>query len=221
MLFKIDLTGNKYNRLTVISFGERRGSKNYWNCICQCGVKKLIESHALKSGHTQSCGCFAKENPNGLKHGLSGHKIYFVWNSMRERCCNANNAAYSNYGGRGIVVCDRWLDFELFKEDMLDSYQEGLTLERRDTNGNYEKCNCYWENRKRQARNKRNNRIVTFNGITASLAEVCERLNVDERLIRRRLRDGWGLDKAIKTPVMANRINFSKRKKVDFPRGTL
>jgi hypothetical protein len=210
--FKIDLTGKRYNRYIVKSFAGRVNNRSYWNCICDCGNEKMVESHALKIGHTKSCGCLPKEIPNGLKHGLSAHKIYAVWNSMRGRCNNPKNKAYKNYGARGISVCDRWLCFDLFIEDMLDTYRVGLTLERRDTNGDYEKTNCYWDGRKAQARNRRNNKIVTYRGLCASLAEVCEVFKVDERLIRRRIRDGWQLADAIETPVMYNRINIGKRK---------
>ena len=152
-----DLTSHKYGRWTVLSFAESRmmsGRKRVmWNCICECGVEDVIRGENLKSGATQSCGCLVMDTSK--KHGMFDTKIYKIWNSMIQRCTNANNKKYNIYGGRGITVCDRWLNsFESFYTDMGDK-PEGMSLDRRDNSKGYSKSNCRWANASEQAINSR------------------------------------------------------------------
>jgi hypothetical protein len=214
----IDITGKTFNKLTAVKYLGIINKRSYWECLCVCGSVKKIESDNLKSGKVKSCGCFRAKYiggnsvGNATTHGLSNHKMYPVWNAMRSRCLNPNNERYGDYGGRGISICDRWLKFENFYKDMGDSYIEGLTIERKNTNGNYEPSNCKWDTRKVQARNTRSNKVITYKGVTATVAEMCETLGIDLRIVYRRLYDGWSVLDAIESPCMLSKINYSKRK---------
>lgn len=121
-----------------------------------------------------------------FKHLVNG-SFYKVWSNMKTRCYNPKAVRYADWGGRGITVCDKWLKFEGFYEDMYSSYSSDLELERIDNNGNYELSNCRWATIKEQARNKRTNRFITLNGITKLLSEWCELSSVKSSTIRQRL----------------------------------
>jgi len=178
-----DLTGQKFGRLTVIERAENIPSgKTWWLCQCKCGNQTIVRSDSLKGGVTKSCGCLHKELSferckQRMKHGHSMvnivSKTYSIWRNIIQRCNNPNCRNYKNYGGRGIKVCDKWLKFEDFLQDMGEK-PEGLSLDRVDNNGNYCKGNCRWATWKEQQRNSRNNRLITINGETKCLAEWCE-----------------------------------------------
>jgi|ERR1700748_333927 len=158
--------GLKLGKLTVIERTMLRDSKGYvlWKTKCDCGSEQLMRSSAVNPNykrHNVSCGCQAyetnskKETTHGLSRG-AGNSIYIIWQGMKTRCLNKNCFAYKDYGGRGIKICNRWLEsFEAFYEDMKEGYKKGLTLERKDVNGNYEKSNCIWITRADQANNRR------------------------------------------------------------------
>jgi len=129
-------------------------------------------------------------------HGLSRTEEYNIWSSMKQRCFNKNRLNYKNYGGRGIIVCKRWLKFENFFVDM-GKRPKGKSVDRIDNNGNYEPNNCKWSTQKEQCRNTRNNVILTFCGVTKCVAEWSEFLGLDEKLIRSRLKNGWSIIQAL------------------------
>lgn len=165
----IDMTGNRYGRLVVL---ERNGSVNggqaKWLCQCDCGKQTTVRGQLLRNGHTQSCGCLASEKKaeriakRNRTHGGTYTRLYPIWHSMNQRCCEPTHKFYKDYGGRGITVCDEWRNsFEAFRDwAMANGYDETVqrgqcTLDRIDNDGNYEPSNCRWVSMKVQATNRR------------------------------------------------------------------
>lgn len=152
----VDLTGMKFGELTVLSKKEGFdpvGAK--WNCLCDCGNHTTVNSLKLRTGHTKSCGCLRTKTKSTLTHGLSNKsRTYRSWKEMRQRCTNKNSGKWKWYGGRGITFCDRWNSYELFLADMGER-PDGKTLDRIDSDGNYEPSNCRWASAKQQAESNR------------------------------------------------------------------
>lgn len=204
----IDLTGNKYGRLLVTSRAankiEHSGRKRtMWNCICDCGNTVIVDSDHLRSGHSKSCGCITK------KHGLFGKRIYKIWDGMKQRCLNQNNNAYINYGGRGITVCDEWKhNFQAFYDwSMEHGYNDELTLDRKDVNGNYCPENCRWANDITQHNNTRVNRFIEYNGETHTMAEWARIKGMKYVTLNTRINKyHWTIEKALTTPVEVHNI---------------
>lgn len=147
----IDLTGLKFGKLSIIDLiGKNKHGKYLYSCKCDCGKQKLILGESLVSGNTKSCGCFSKN----LKHGYSETPTYKSWTSMIQRCNNPNNDRYKDWGERGITVCERWLKFENFLEDMGER-PKNKTLDRTNNDLGYFKENCKWSTTKEQSNNKR------------------------------------------------------------------
>ena len=202
---KNDLVGKTFGRLTVIKEVERnnRGERCFL-CKCNCGNEKIIVGWRLttKNKPTQSCGCLHKEIvSNTFKtHGDSNERLYHIYKGMINRCLNENDKSYKYYGGRGIKLCDEWLnDYELFKKWSLDNgYNELLTIERVDINGNYEPRNCRWATRKEQANNTRKNHLLEYNGKLYTMSELSELCGINYSTLRKRINDmGWSVEKAV------------------------
>lgn len=191
-----DLTGQRFGRLVAIKLSEKRvGRKTFWDCLCDCGDKKTIRTDSLKDASVRSCGCLKKEQdkknlPNGqgvVTHGLSKERIYRTWKGMKRRCENEDDERYASYGGRGIKICDEWQDVITFNDwAQNNGYNENLTIDRIDVNGNYEPSNCRWATWSEQSKNKQNTIRVEYNGKTQSIDEWCEELNLNPNTIRNR-----------------------------------
>jgi len=159
-----DITNKTFNRLTVIKEVEPHitpcgTKKRIFLCKCSCGNEKRVERGLLINGFTKSCGCLSLENTikRSTTHGLKHHPLYSVWQNMKTRCYNPKTWNYKNYGGRGIKVCDEWRnDFKAFYDWAVnDGYSDGLSIDRRNNDGNYEPSNCKWSTAKEQANNRR------------------------------------------------------------------
>ena len=185
----IDMIGQRFGRLVVISRAENSsGGSAMWNCDCDCGETSIVIGGALRSGHTSSCGCLKNEKTTerNFKHGMVGTSTHRIWTGMKQRCTNPNDTTYRNYGGRGITVCERWDKFDNFYADM-GKRPKGMSIERKDNNGNYCPENCCWETRWNQARNRRSNRIIKYEGREQCMADWADEFGVDRGTLRQRL----------------------------------
>lgn len=183
------MIGQKFGKLLVISreanrIDSRGKKKSRWLCQCECGSAKIVLGSYLRCGTSKSCGCAKSEFLSQAKtthgHGRKGKQTptYRSWSEMIARCNNPKSRIYSYYGGRGITVCPRWRKFENFLADM-GARPDGTSLDRwPNVNGNYEYGNCRWATKKEQARNRRSNCIVNYNGEKLTLTEAAERENI-------------------------------------------
>lgn len=153
-----DLTGHQFTRLTVLSRAKNIGQYVCWNCLCVCGVEVIVRGDSLKAGDTKSCGCFRKEFLVATKtsHGMSDTPEYRAWSALKNRCSNPNDKGFINYGGRGISICDRWINsFANFYADMGNRPSANHSIDRIDNDDHYYPENCKWSTRTQQIRNRR------------------------------------------------------------------
>lgn len=155
----VDLTGKRFGRLTVICREESKNNRTMWICKCDCGNEIIAESYNIKTGHTVSCGCFQRERTSAanMTHGKRKTRIYRIWVCMKNRCYQETYHAFKHYGGRGITVCDEWRNsFESFYKWAISSgYEDNLSIDRIDVNGNYCHENCRFVTMAEQNKNKR------------------------------------------------------------------
>lgn len=213
--FATPLAGKVFGYLTVLqrAGSERKksgGAFALWLCRCTCGQEVVARAQRLVSGRRKACArnghrWVAPRVPGpGTKRQMhrSEHQS---WESMWKRCTDSKHKGYKNYGGRSITVCGRWNSFELFLEDMGPKPTPQHTIERKDTNGNYEPNNCRWATRKEQARNQRRSVYVEYQGEKLLLLDLADRLGLSRNVIYQRLKLGWSLDDALSVAVGANR----------------
>ena len=148
------------NKLTIIKEVEKRNNNRMVLCKCECGNEVVTYLASFKNGHSKSCGCLLKERKNALKHGLRKHPVYRIWDTMKQRCTNQNNAKYHRYGARGIKVCDEWLNDPKAFIEYMGERPEGYTIDRINNDGNYEPGNVRWATQKEQQNNRSNNKIT-------------------------------------------------------------
>lgn len=204
-----NLTGKPYGLWTVISFAGRAKKNLLWNCRCKCGTERVVRGSHLVSGASESCGCVTPgSSAAGLKRRTHGHTVggklppeYYSWQAMLARCNKPKSKDYPRYGARGIKVCERWLDFAAFLEDMGKQPSPKHTIERKDNDGNYEPTNCRWATEREQANNRRSNRRLTYDGKTKTMVEWARDAGIPYDTFFARLKAGWSVGKAITTPV--------------------
>ena len=204
--------GDRFGRLVTVK--KTHACKNgrkiiQWVVDCDCGNQKRVSQDSLRSGNTKSCGCLRndyykdiKKNKRNVKHGMYGTPEYRAWQSMLNRCNNINNKKYSNYGGRGIMVCEGWLDFLSFYNDVGNRPGDGYILGRHDIDGNYDKKNVYWTTQAQQQNKRRSGRILSAFGRTQSLIDWAKELDITAATLWARLKRGWDVERTLSTPNM-------------------
>lgn len=198
----VDIAGQRFGRLLVLSMaGKNSRNTVLWTCICDCGNAAVVLGTKLRSGHTISCGC-AQRDASRLaqtSHGMRRTPEYNIWRSMKSRCYKKTNAAYHNYGGRGIEVCESWREsFTNFIADMGKRPSDSHSIDRIDNDGHYEPGNCHWSTAVIQGNNKRNNLRLEVEGKNMTIAEWARERSIPyATLIQRISRYGWSAQQAL------------------------
>lgn len=203
MAAQLDIAGMRFGRLVAV---KRNGydiqpSRNHikWDCVCDCGAIVNVRLNNLRGGNIKSCGCLKKESSPNKTHGMRKSPEYETWAHIKSRCLNPNSLDYPLYGGRGILICQEWVDsFEAFYADMGTRPGGKSSIDRIDVNGNYEKINCRWANNYTQSRNKRSNVMLEFNGKVMCQSDWANHLGINVSTLIQRLKN-WSLEKALST----------------------
>ena len=205
--------GKRFGRLLVVGTKsiELYSGKNriFWPCYCNCGNSVIVLADALISKRSRSCGCLHRETAQkvNFKHGGYNHILYNTWVNMKRRCSDPKIPNYHRYGGRGIKVCHRWKSFKLFLLDLPKGWKPGLTLDRKNNDGNYTKSNVKWSTQRQQCNNFGRNKMVTMKGKTMSLKMWCRKLRKRYGLVQSRITTlGWGIEDAFFRPKSFKRV---------------
>jgi hypothetical protein len=201
----IDMTGNRYGKLVAIKVDNSKrkigDTKNYWLFKCDCGNYKIISGADVRQGKSRSCGCGVVESDKKrfTKHGNSKTKLYNVWSAMKKRCQSVNDKDYTNYGKRGIRVCDEWQEFQNFKDWSIENgYREGLSIDRIDVDSGYNPDNCRWADDVTQANNRTNNHKITVDGETLTLSEWSKKTGIKYSTLSARINTyRWDIERAL------------------------
>lgn len=210
----MDILGRRFGLLEVVGYAgfvmveqskNKWRKKNYWYCLCDCGNFCKKEERGLLSKHCRSCGCLPRivTLARITKHNKHKSKEYRCFSKIKMRCSNPKDKRFHDYGGRGIKICERWTgenDFVNFYTDMGDA-PKGTSIERIDNNGNYCPENCRWATNAEQARNKRSNHFITYNGEKICIAEVARRTGINVATIHGRILRGWTEEEAVSVPL--------------------
>jgi len=194
--------GDRYGRYTVLST-YRQAEKPYrYMALCRCDCGKdpsFVRVDHLRSGHTQSCGCFHIEQIT--THGEWRNPLFNVWRGIMSRCYNPFDKRFSRYGGRGISVCSEWHSVNAFIDDMAEGYSPELQIDRTNNDGNYEKSNCRWATRSQQSINRSDRKRYEYNGESLTLSEWSKKVGIDTKVLWDRINRGWSAEKALVTPL--------------------
>lgn len=217
-----DITvGMRFGRMVVVSYSEPIFYQDKCECLCDCGRRKRVYIKSLTSGKTSSCGCLAIERTRQF-HTIHGESIknnkspeYRTWSGILSRCLNKSNPGYKRYGGRGIIVCERWMDS--FSNFLLDMGRKpiGCSIDRIDNDGNYEPSNCRWSNSKEQSNNTSANHIIEFNGTKKTIQQWAEYYGMNHYTLRRRIRENWPIEKCFAEPIRSDSL-IHRGKKYEF-----
>jgi hypothetical protein len=201
-----DYTGVKFGRLEVIRRHHQTKSGGWlWECKCDCGNTTFVSIGNLRSGDIKSCGCLLKEicKTNNLRHGFWGTHLASVRNGFIQRCYNAKDKGYKNWGGRGITVCDEWRTnaASFYNWALSSGYKQGLSLDRINNDGPYSPENCRWATQKEQCNNRRNSKLLTLNGVSQSPALWAKELKVNVATIYSRIYQNWTDEEILTIPI--------------------
>lgn len=201
-----DLTGMKFGRLFVLrEFSNPKPGNYIWECQCECGNITRVNGKLLRNGTTSSCGCIQRERTKqaNTKHGKRYSNLYGRWCNIKSRCLNPHNPSFRFYGERGISICEEWLNFDNFYNWAIDNgFKQNLTIDRINTNGNYEPFNCRWVNMEQQNNNRRSNHILEYKGEKHTLTEWAKIIGVDFHLLSDRCkRKDLTTEQILFTPV--------------------
>lgn len=203
-----NLIGKKFGRLTVIGLSERKSRKTYWVCQCDCGNITEARSDGLQSGRWQSCGCLKRETSaenvsKNHTHKQSGTRLYKILQGMKTRCYNVNDRRYADYGGRGITICDEWIeDFNAFYEwSMTHGYTDDFTIDRIDNDKGYSPDNCRWTTNKEQSNNRSTNVLYKIGNATKTIMQWCEIFELDYKVVIARFHRGTSSIDELFAPV--------------------
>lgn len=209
----VDINGKRFGRLVVLwhsyTLNKKYGSE-FYECICDCGVRCVKKKANIITGDTRSCGCLKKESIGNVNrsHSLTGTKEYVSWMAIKSRCYYPKNNRYAKYGARGITVCQRWKDsFENFLSDMGYAPSPKHSVDRVDVNAGYGPENCRWATTKEQSRNTTRTRLLEYNGQKKTLGEWLEvfGLKDEKRKIYQRIHKlGWSLENALEIKKHTN-----------------
>lgn len=211
----MDLTGQRFGRLIVIGeAGRAKNGAKRWRCLCDCGNEHFVITGNLLNSSTRSCGCYRKEctASKNYVHGKSQTRLHRIWRGMKKRCFNPNEKCFNLYGGRGITVCEDWKnDFQSFYDWAIkNGYDDSLSIDRINVNGNYEPSNCRWADNKIQSNNKTTSFLLTMNGETHTVSEWAKIVGIDRKTISDRItRFGWSAEKAL---TVKARITYDHRR---------
>lgn len=203
-----NIVGNKYGHLLVLKGLGNNGKGHYKSLVrCDCGKEYIVPDTELIYGRRTGC-----KKCNLKTHGMTNTKLFNVWQSMKQRCNDKNCKSYKDYGKKGIEVCNEWLKSftSFYKWAIENGYEDNLTIDRIDNNGNYEPTNCRWVNQFVQANNKSNNVFVIYEGEKMTIAQLSRKTNKDYELLRRRIKNGWSVEDAIKEPAIIGRNQYWK-----------
>lgn len=207
----------KIARLTLLK-EIRAGSGRKWECMCDCGNKLIVKESLIRDGSVKSCGCLKKEyaEKGNVVHGYNKTRIQRIHHSMLRRCYGKTHIHYKNYGGRGITICDEWLNKENGLKNFGDwalqnGYADNLSIDRINNNGNYCPENCKWSTQLEQRNNTRCNHIIEYKGEKLTLSQIARKYNILPSTLSTRLRKWKDIKKCIETPVEKRKQRIKKK----------
>lgn len=220
----VDLAGKRFDRITILSGAGSTGApgapgrRKLWLCRCDCGQEFTRTTGALRRSEiarAASCGCERAERigqlrrTHGARRNPAMRAAYEAWTGMKKRCYNQRTARFPHYGGRGIVVCERWReDFAAFFEDMGQKPSPAHSLDRIDVNGPYSPENCRWASSAEQARNRTDTVWITVAGERLCVADAAAKFDLPATAVAKRLKRGWSDEEAVLTPLRKDRPDY-------------